>query len=215
VSSSTGPTLWANRDFRLLFGAQLTSLVGSGVTSVALAAFAYRIAGGSATVVVGIALMLRILAFVLVSPLAGVLADRVDRKRLLIAADVVRVGLLGVFPFVTTVWQVYLLTFAINAATAFFTPAFEAVLPEVVGPLYARRLLVAHCARHGSDAGSAAGRRLHRRGRRAADVLGGWPDIRGFGRARDGRARAAHRCRLDVAAGHPRGHDARDARPVP
>lgn len=132
-------SLRANPDFRLLFGAQVTSLVGSGVTSVALATFAYQIAGGNATVVVGTALMLRILAFVLLSPIAGVLADRIDRKRMLVVADLIRMGLLGAFPFVTTVGQIYLLIFAINAATAFFTPTFEAVLPDVVGPrLYTR-----------------------------------------------------------------------------
>jgi MFS transporter, NRE family, putaive nickel resistance protein len=46
----------------------------------------------------------------------------------------VRVALLAAFPFVTTVTHVYVLIFLINAATAFFTPAFEASLPEVVGP---------------------------------------------------------------------------------
>lgn len=133
------PRLSANRDFRRLFAAQVTSLVGSGVTSVALAAFAYQLAGRDATTVVGTALALRILAFVLLSPIAGVLADRVDRKRMLIAADVLRVALLAAFPFITAVWQVYVLILAINAVTAFFTPTFEASLPEVVGErLYTR-----------------------------------------------------------------------------
>src|SRR5215217_9289117 len=121
-------SLAANRDFVRLFAAQATSLVGSGVTSVALAAFAYRLTGRDATVVVGTALTLRILAYVTLSPAAGVLADRVDRKRMLITADLLRVALLGVFPFVTTVWHVYALIFAINAVTAFFTPTFEATI---------------------------------------------------------------------------------------
>ena len=139
--------LLANRDFRLLFAAQVTSLVGSGVTSVALAAFAYELVGGSATTVVGAALALRILAFVTMSPVAGVLADRVDRKRLLVAADVGRVALLGLFPFVTAVWQVYVLIFAINALTAAFTPAFEATLPEVLGSrLYTRAVALSRVA---------------------------------------------------------------------
>ena len=133
--------LLANRDFARLFAAQATSLVGSGVTSVALAAFAYRLTGSDATVVVGTALTLRILAYVVLSPVAGVLADRVDRKTMLVVADVLRVLLLGVFPFVTTVGQVYALIFAINAVTAFFTPTFEAALPELVGTrLYTRAI---------------------------------------------------------------------------
>jgi NRE family putative nickel resistance protein-like MFS transporter len=139
--------LFRNRNFARLFAAQLASLLGSGVTSVALAAFAYDLAGGNATVVVGTALTLRILAFVTLSPLAGVLADRVDRKRMLVAADLLRVGLLGLFPFVTTVWHVYLLIFAINAVTAFFTPAFEAAIPDVVGPrLYTRAVSLSRVA---------------------------------------------------------------------
>jgi MFS transporter, NRE family, putaive nickel resistance protein len=134
-------TLLENRNYVRLFTAQLTSLIGSGVTSIALAAFAYQLAGRDATVIVGIALMLRILAFVSFSPAAGVLADRVNRKRLLVAADLVRVLLMGTFPFITTVWQIYLLIFLLNAVTAFFTPTFEASIPEIVGPtLYTRAL---------------------------------------------------------------------------
>lgn len=135
--------LFGNRNYVRLFLAHVASLLGSGVTSVALAVFAYEMTGSNATVVVGTALTLRILAFVLLSPVAGVLADRVDRKRMLIVADLLRMGLLGLFPFITTVWQIYGLIFAINAVTAFFTPTYEASLPEVVGTkLYTRALLV-------------------------------------------------------------------------
>lgn len=126
--------LWRNRDFRLLFGAQLISLTGSGVTTVGLALFAYQLTGGaSATAVIGNALTLRILAFLLFSQPAGVIADRVSRKKILIAADLLRFGLLALFPFIITVWQIYLLIFLINAVTAFFTPTFEASIPEIVG----------------------------------------------------------------------------------
>jgi MFS transporter, NRE family, putaive nickel resistance protein len=139
AAGTAAERLSANRNFLRLFAAQVTSLVGSGVTSIALAAFAYELSGRNATVVVGTALTLRILAFVLLSPIAGVLADRIDRKRMLVAADLIRAALLGVFPFITTVGQIYLLIFAINAVTAFFTPAFEAAIPEVVGPrMYTR-----------------------------------------------------------------------------
>lgn len=127
-------SLWRNRAFRLLFSAQIISLLGSGVTTVGLALFAYQLTGGaSATAVIGNALMLRILAFLLFSQPAGVIADRLSRKKILIAADLLRFGLLALFPFITTVWQVYALIFAINAVTAFFTPTFEASIPEIVG----------------------------------------------------------------------------------
>ncbi len=126
--------LWSNRNYVFLFAAQIVSLLGSGVTTVALAIFAYQLTGGeSATAIIGSALFLRILAFLLFSQFAGVLADRVSRKKILIVTDVVRFGLLALFPFITEVWQIYALIFAINAVTAFFTPTFEASLPEVVG----------------------------------------------------------------------------------
>lgn len=126
--------LWRNHNFRLLFGAQIISLLGSGVTTVGLALFAYQLIGGmSATAVIGNALTLRILAFLLFSQPAGVIADRVSRKRILIAADLIRFALLAIFPFITSVWQIYALIFATNAVTAFFTPTFEASIPELVG----------------------------------------------------------------------------------
>src|SRR5215210_1703865 len=134
-ASSTAPLpLWRNRAYKLLFGAQIVSLLGSGVTTVGLALFAYQFTGGaSATAVIGNALFLRILAFLLFSQPAGVIADRISRKKILIAADILRFGLLALFPFITEVWQIYLLIFLINAVTAFFTPTFEASIPEIVG----------------------------------------------------------------------------------
>jgi len=104
------------------------------VPTVALAPFAYQLTGGvSATAVIGNALTLRILAFLLFSQPAGVIADRVSKKRILIVADVIRFALLALFPFITAVWQIYALIFAINVVTAFFTPTFESSIPEVVG----------------------------------------------------------------------------------
>lgn len=127
-------TLWANRDFVLLFSAQIVSLLGSGVTTICLALYVHQLVGGaSAAAVIGNALMLRILAFLLFSQPAGVMADRANRKKILITADLARFGLLALFPFTESVWQIYALIFAINAVTAFFTPTFEAMLPEVAG----------------------------------------------------------------------------------
>ena len=127
-------SLWRNRNYLLLFSAQIVSLLGSGVTTVGLALFAYQLTGGeSATAVIGNALFLRILAFLIFSQPAGVIADRISRKTILITTDVLRFGLLALFPLITEVWQIYLLIFLINAVTAFFTPTYEASIPEIVG----------------------------------------------------------------------------------
>jgi MFS transporter, NRE family, putaive nickel resistance protein len=72
-------------------------------------------------------------AFVLLSPLAGALADRINRKFLMVAADVARVVVLFLLSFVTEVWQVYVLMFLLNSFTAFFTPTFQASIPLVTG----------------------------------------------------------------------------------
>ncbi|MGV8992161.1 MAG: MFS transporter [Thiobacillus sp.] len=134
LASLFASPLARNRDFRLLFSAQVISLIGSGVTTVGLALFAHQlVGGGSAAVVIGNALMLRILAFLVFSQPAGILADRVNRKRMMILADVVRFGLLALFPFIESVWQVYVMIFLINAATAFFSPTYDATIPEVAG----------------------------------------------------------------------------------
>ena len=131
---ATTTSLLQNRNFSLLFSAQVISLTGSGVTTVGLALFAYQLTGGqSATAVIGNALTLRILAFLLFSQPAGVIADRINRKKILIAADLIRFALLALFPFITAVWEIYTLIFVINAVTAFFTPTFEATIPQIAG----------------------------------------------------------------------------------
>ena len=104
------------------------------MTTIGLTLFVYRLAGSaSATIVIGQALMLRIVAFLVFSQLAGVLADRFSRKSLLIGADVGRFALLSLFPFITETWQIYAMIFTINALTALFTPTFEATIPEIAG----------------------------------------------------------------------------------
>lgn len=127
-------SLARNRNFRLLFASQVISLTGSGVTTIGLALFAHQLAGGeSAAAVIGNALMLRILAFLMFSQPAGVLADQINRKTLLIFADLIRFGLMALFPLLQNVWQVYAMIFLINMATAFFTPVYDATIPEVAG----------------------------------------------------------------------------------
>jgi NRE family putative nickel resistance protein-like MFS transporter len=133
TSRSSRPLI-RNRNFQLLFASQIISLTGSGVTTVGLALFAHQLVGGeSAAAVIGNALMLRILAFLMFSQPAGVLADRIHRKTLLIVADLIRFGLMALFPWIQNVWQVYAMIFLINMATAFFTPVYDSAIPEVAG----------------------------------------------------------------------------------
>ncbi|MEJ7732864.1 MAG: MFS transporter, partial [Polyangiaceae bacterium] len=146
--ASGEPGLLRNRRFVLLFGAQIVSLFGSGVTTVALALLAAELAGPArAPAVLGVALMLRILAFLLVSQPAGVLADRWPRKPLLLGADICRCALVALLPLARGMGAIYALVFLVNAATAVFTPVYEATLPEVVGrTAYVRAMTLSRVA---------------------------------------------------------------------
>lgn len=137
-----------NRVYRRLYLAQISALTGSGVMTVALALLAYRLAGENAGAVLGIALSLRIVAFVLVSPVIGAYAHRLPRRGLLVALDVLRAATVLLLPLVDAVWQVYALIFAINACSAGFTPLFQATIPDVLPDeaLYTRALSLSRLA---------------------------------------------------------------------
>lgn len=121
-----------DRTYLHLFLAQVVALTGTGLATVALALLAYDLAGGQAAAVLGTALALKMTAYVGLAPLAGALARRVRRRTLLVGADLVRLLAALVLPFVDRVWQVYALVLLLQAASAVFTPAFQATVPRVL-----------------------------------------------------------------------------------
>lgn len=129
-SAKRGP--WRSRDYRKLFAAQVIALFGTGLATVALALLAYDLAGPSAGSVLGTALMLKMFVYVTVAPVAAAYADRVPRRRFLISLDVVRALVVLALPLVTDVWQIYLLVALLQAASAVFTPTFQATLPDIL-----------------------------------------------------------------------------------
>lgn len=122
----------ADYTYRKLFAAQVTSLIGTGLSTVALALLAYDLAGGDAGVVLGTALALKMVAYVGIAPIVGGFAHRLPRRRFLIILDVARAGFVVCLPFVTEIWQIYLLIFLLNACSAGFTPTFQATIPDVL-----------------------------------------------------------------------------------
>ncbi|MGW2545763.1 MFS transporter, partial [Kitasatospora sp. NPDC001574] len=121
-----------NRTYRHLLTAQVVALAGTGLATVALGLLAYDLAGASAGAVLGTALAIKMAAYVGIAPVVAMLAHRIPRRRLLVAADLARAAVALALPFVTGVWQVYLLIFVLQAASATFTPAFQSVIPEVL-----------------------------------------------------------------------------------
>jgi MFS family permease len=121
-----------NSTFRHLFAAQIVALVGTGLATVALGLLAWQLAGENAGVVLGTALAIKMVAYVTLAPVAAAVAERLPRRAFLVALDLIRAGVIAFLPFVDQVWQVYVLIFALQAASAGFTPAFQAVIPDVL-----------------------------------------------------------------------------------
>jgi H+ antiporter protein len=122
----------ANRTYRHLFAAQAIALVGTGLLTVALGLLAYDLAGAEAGAVLGTALAIKMIAYVGVSPVVGGLAGRLPRRAFLISMDLIRAAIALLLPFVTEVWQVYLLIFLLQSASAGFTPTFQATVPDIL-----------------------------------------------------------------------------------
>ncbi|GFZ89803.1 MFS transporter [Nesterenkonia alkaliphila] len=121
-----------NPTYAKLFSAQIIALLGTGLLTVALGLLAFDIAGGDAGVVMGVAMTIKMVAYVAVAPSIAALVARLSRKPVLIIADLVRAGVAVSLPFVSEAWQIYLLIFLLQSASATFTPAFQAVIPSVL-----------------------------------------------------------------------------------
>ncbi|PKP79752.1 MAG: MFS transporter, partial [Alphaproteobacteria bacterium HGW-Alphaproteobacteria-2] len=118
--------------FAPLFAAQAIALLGTGLMTVALGLLAYDLAGADAGVVLGTAYAIKMIAYVGLSPVAAALVARMPRKAVLVGADLARAAVALALPFVTEVWHVYALIFLLQTASATFTPAFQATIPDVL-----------------------------------------------------------------------------------
>ncbi len=120
-----------NPIFARLYLAQTINLVGDALTWLGLALLAWELAGEKSGTVLAGALTLRVLAFVVLSPLAGVVADRIDRKYLMITTHLARMGIVCLLPFITQVWQIYAIVLSLNVFYAFFAPTYTATISLV------------------------------------------------------------------------------------
>lgn len=121
-----------NRTYRHLLAAQIVALTGTGLATVALGLLAFELAGDAAGLVLGTAMTIKMVAYVTVAPLAAAFAERLDRRKMLVVLDLIRAAVALCLPFVTEVWQVYVLIFVLQSASAGFTPAFQATIPDVL-----------------------------------------------------------------------------------
>lgn len=122
----------ANARYRRLLLSQILSVLGSGLTTIALGLLAYEMAGEKAGTVLGIALALKMVAYVGIAPIASALAERLPRKPFLIVLDCSRALLVLALPFVSEIWHIYVLIVAFQATSAAFTPTFQALIPDIL-----------------------------------------------------------------------------------
>lgn len=122
----------ANRTYRHLFAAQVVALIGTGLATVALGLLAYDLAGANAGTVLGTALAIKMLAYIGVAPIASAFAERVPRRTMLVSLDLMRAFVALSLPFVTQIWQIYVLIFILQSASAAFTPTFQATIPDIL-----------------------------------------------------------------------------------
>ncbi len=121
-----------NRTFRHMFAAQVIAITGTGLATVALGLIAYDLAGADASMVLGVALTIKMLSYVTLAPIAAALASQVPRRSWLVSLDILRALVALALPFVSEIWQIYVLIFVMQAASAGFTPAFQATIPDVL-----------------------------------------------------------------------------------
>ncbi len=125
------------RDFRLLWSGLVVSLIGDGMFLIAMAWQVYELSDApSALAMVGLSMSIPHVLFLLIG---GVVTDRVDRRKVMIGADLVRglaVGLLGLLAVSGNIalWHIVALVAVYGAGNAFFGPAFDAIVPDVVPP---------------------------------------------------------------------------------
>jgi len=127
------PLLKQNPSFRNLWYGQVISELGNWVNSIALYALILQLTGSG--MAMAAAMMAKLLPMVIISPFAGVVIDRMDRRTVLIASDICRCFTVLGFLIVESredLWLVYALTLFEVALTGFFEPARSAIIPSIV-----------------------------------------------------------------------------------
>ena len=133
-AQSTG--LWQHRDFLWLWSSQTVSQFGSQISQLALPLVAIVALGESAFAVAMLG-MVEFLPFLLFSLPAGVWVDRLRRRPILVASDVLRAAALVSVPVAywldaLTIWQLYVVGFVVGVGTVFFDVAYQSYLPTLV-----------------------------------------------------------------------------------
>jgi MFS family permease len=119
-------------EFRRLWLAQLGSQLGEAIALVAMPLLVYGLTGSAE--LLSLIFILQLLPRVALAPIAGILADNLDRRRIILSADLARAGFVVLLPFTDSAWQVALLAMLVAVGNALARPAELAAVPMVVPP---------------------------------------------------------------------------------
>ena len=134
AAATAPPSMFAifhKRDFRFLWTGQLVSTIGSSLTDLAAGILIFQ--RTNSALAVGLMLMATALPSLFVGLIAGVFVDRIDRKKIMIASDLIRAGLVVSIPFLIQIdiLLLYVVVLFASAVKQFFDPAEQSVLPDV------------------------------------------------------------------------------------
>lgn len=132
VKAAVSPfAVFRNRQFTRMWVAQLVSTIGDSLVDIAAAILVYRLTGSALSV--GLMLMATAVPSLLVGLVAGVWVDRFDRKRIMVACDVLRAAMVLAIPFVLQfhIAWLYVAVALVSAVGSFFSPAHTSVLPDI------------------------------------------------------------------------------------
>jgi dTMP kinase len=124
-------SLLKNRNFLRLFLAQTVSSLGDWIAVIAIATLAYNLNGNAG---VGAVMTARVLPGFIAGPIAGVFADRFDRRKMMVTADLSRAALIFSLPFVPNLAYLLFASVLLESLTLAWGPAKDAALPHVVKP---------------------------------------------------------------------------------
>ena len=135
VTNSSGPSLWHNRDYLLLMTGKTTQIIGSGFANFAVPLLAFALT--NSVLLAGLVSTISALGALVATLPAGAIADRVDRKRLLIACSAIDLLLLSTLVFAMaisalSIWHLAAVLFLSTVVASFFTPAETGAIREVV-----------------------------------------------------------------------------------
>ena len=130
--SATFRDLLTHRSFARLLAAMSVSSFGDWVGFVAVTAIVVRLGAGTAALAVSGVMIARTLPAFLFGPIAGTLVDRLNRKHIMIVADIARGAMYFSMVFLRELWAIYLLSFAIECLSLLWSPARDASLPNLV-----------------------------------------------------------------------------------